>query len=288
MRDQAAGLRALVGKGVEPKILTVASGKGGVGKTNLSANLGLTLASRGLRVCLFDADLGLPNLDLVLGVSPPHTVAEALAGEIGLSQALMVGPRGLGVLAGGRDIKLAELSAEKVEFLAQELMELVLDYDLFIVDCGAGLGPAVRSFAATADWLLLVTTPDPAAITDGYGLLKFLSQERITAEVSMVVNMVHSLAESKDVIQRLTLAAERFLELEIQAWGQIPYDEELVRKARQQKPVALAAPRSISARSIGKIAEQIEEKMGKPSPRPQGSLRGLWNKFLGQNFGLGR
>lgn len=288
MIDQAAGLRAQMRGRGGPKFLTIASGKGGVGKTNISANLGISLAQRGFRVCLFDADLGLPNLDLVLGVSPSYTVGEALAGEIALREALVEGPAGLGILAGGRDVNLAHLPQSQVEQLAGELVELALGYDLFIVDCGAGLGPAVRAFAEAADWLLLVTTPDPASLTDGYGLLKYLCQEEIEAKVGLVVNMSRSLGEGRDVAQRLQLAAERFLSLQVQLWGQVPYDEELVRMGRKQEPVVLGATRSPSARSIQRLAETLEGKMGTHLQPSTGKLRGLWDRFLGLNFGLGR
>lgn len=290
MTDQAEGLRRLM-QGAQkrsPKILTVASGKGGVGKTNLSANLGLVLAQRGLRVCLFDADLGLPNLDVVLGMSPKHTVGEALASGIPLAQVLVEGPEGLGILAGGRNVNLAHLPPQQVETLAGELVELALDYDLFIADCGAGLVPAVRTFAGAADWLLLVTTPDPAALTDAYGLLKYLCQEELNASVGLVVNMARSFQEGREVAQRLSIAASHFLAKEVQLWGQVPYDEELVRSGRRMEPVVRGAPKSISAQSIQKLADIVEGKMGKPSLEPAGGLRGLWKKFLGLNFGLGR
>lgn len=289
MTDQAEGLRTLMGKTHKhPRILTVASGKGGVGKTNISANLGLLLARRGWKVCLFDADLGLPNLDLVLGLSPKHTVGEALACQIPLSDTLMEGPWGLGILAGGRDVNLAHLPSRQVEELARELAGLARGYDLFIVDCGAGLVPAVRTFASAADWLLLVTTPDPSSLTDAYGLLKYLCQQEFEADVGLVVNMTRSFQEGREVAQRLSAAAEHFLAKEVLLWGQVPYDEELVRSGRKREPVVQGSPRSVSAQSIGRLADTVEERMGKPRAESPVGLRGLWKKFLGLNFGLGR
>lgn len=286
--DQAESLRRLVSKNRGLKILTVASGKGGVGKTNLSANLGLLLAKGGLRVCLFDADLGLPNLDLVLGLSPKRTVGEALSCRLPLAEVLLTGPYGLGILAGGRDVNLAQLSGAQVENLASQLVELAGGYDLLLVDCGAGLAPAVRTFAVAADWLLLVTTPDPSAVTDAYGLLKYLCQRQFAAAVGVVVNQTRSFQEGREVAQRLQLAASRFLGLEeVSGWGQVPFDEELVRLGRQGKPVVEGAPHSLSAQSIKKLASLVEGKLGKAQPRPEGKLRKLWEKFLNLNYGLG-
>ena len=182
MIDQAEGLRRLVrGRSSSPKILTVASGKGGVGKTTVSANLGLLLASRGLRVCLFDADLGLPNLDLVLGLNPKHTVGEALSGDVPLREVLLTGPYGLGILAGAGWSWPPVLERWRTRGRA---CGPGADYDLFLVDCGAGLG-AVHTLQLLQT-AALVTTPDPASYRR-HGLLKYLAQNDLKASVGLVV-----------------------------------------------------------------------------------------------------
>ncbi len=198
-------------------LLLVTGGKGGVGKSTLTADLGVMLAGRGLRVLLVDFDLGLANLDVILRVGPARTIEDALAGECEWSECVVPGPNGVHVLpASSGTIEMGRPDSERREILLDAVRRLGVDYDLIIGDSAAGIGHDVLGFAAGADHVFVVTSPTPAALTDAYGLIKALDSwgqesEREVPTPEIVVNRVSGLEEAEATAKRLQRVCERFL-----------------------------------------------------------------------------
>src|SRR5690554_1344524 len=191
MRDQAVGLRKLVNKGQKSnsRVIVVASGKGGVGKTNIAVNLALALRQLDNCVALIDVDLGLANVDIVLGITPPYNLGHVFRGEKTLVEIIEDGPLGIKLLAGGSGMsELANLTGWRLEQFVKSLDELNREFDFVVLDTGAGIGQNVLSFALATDEVLVVTTPEPTAITDAYGLIKVVFQRNPQAQIRLIVD----------------------------------------------------------------------------------------------------
>ncbi|MDI3281306.1 MAG: MinD/ParA family protein, partial [Bacillota bacterium] len=192
------------------RVITVTSGKGGVGKTNLVANLGIALASEGLRVGLFDADLGLANIDVLLGLVPRYSLAHVLSGERQIEEIMVPGPGGVMILAGASGMSsLADVPPESLHRLIQSMDRLDGLLDICLVDTGAGIGRQVMSFVLVAEEVVVVTTPEPTAVTDAYGLIKTLKLNRSSAGIFLVVNMVEGPVEGQEIFHRLQTVSQR-------------------------------------------------------------------------------
>jgi flagellar biosynthesis protein FlhG len=229
-RDRESPARTPLVEGRPALVISVTSGKGGVGKTNISANLGLALARAGKKVLIFDTDLGLANVDLVLGLKPQHTVHEVLAGEKRLADVIVTGPDGLMVLpaSSGIDEVRALSEAQRLDLVAQ-FENWEQDIDVLILDTGAGIGPNVMFFNIVAQHILLVVTPEPTSMTDAYAMMKVLSTRYQEKRFHLLVNMAKDEAQALDVYRRLAKVANRFLDISINFFGMAPYDEAVVR-----------------------------------------------------------
>lgn len=264
LQGQADGLRQLVsnvrGRQVQngARIIAVTSGKGGVGKTNLAVNLGLSLVERGKRVAVLDADMGLANVDIVIGKVPKFNLSHVLAGEKTLEEIIMDGPGGLKVLAGGSGAEeLANLSQWKLNRFLGSLQTLDEMFDVVLIDTGAGISRNVLGFVLSAQEVVVVTTPDPTAITDAYSLVKVIASKQPQNRVGLLVNMVDSLKQAQNVYNKLRLVAQRFLDIELQFFGAIP-DEAVVREAvRRQRPFLMAYPNSQASKAVRDVAARI-------------------------------
>lgn len=240
------------------RVLAVTSGKGGVGKTNFSTNLALTLAKSGQRVVVIDADLGLANLHVVLGITPPYHLGHVMRGECGLRDILYPGPGGIQIICGGSGItELANLGEAMRQAFVAGLQELDNLADVILIDTGAGLSHNVLAFLCAVQEVIVLTTPEPTAITDAYATIKVVSQENPAANLMLVVNMAQSQAEGEAVSNKLTLIARQFLRIELDTLGAIPQDPTVSRAVRAQRPFALSEPQSAAARGIAHIAAQL-------------------------------
>lgn len=259
------------------RVLTVASGKGGVGKTNLVVNLGIALARRGLKVGILDADLGLANIDIVLGVVPPFNLVHVLRGEKSISDIMVRGPEGVQVFAGGSGVyELANVAQWHLDRFVAGLRELDGAMDFCLIDTGAGIGRQVMSFVDAAQEAVVVTTPEPTAVTDAYGLVKMLSLHNQEAVVRIVANMVENEAEGKAVFERLRMVSRRFLGLELEYLGSVERDSAVTRAVRDQRPFIVGSPQSRAAQSIQRLADVLTERAPE---HPQG-LGGIFAKML--------
>ncbi len=268
MTDQASRLRELVG-GQRPagmpvaaqprsRILVITSGKGGVGKTNLTVNLALALASRGRRTILFDADMGMANVDVILNISPPHTIADVIAGRKSMWEIVFPIDPFLAIVPGGSGIaQLASLDAGVLGQTLTQLSSLENAAELLLVDTGAGISQNVLGFVLAAPEVVVVTTPEPTAIVDAYGIIKTLDSRNPQARISLVVNMVESEAEARSVHAKVSGIIERFLSVRVGLLGWVEKDGNVGRSVLQQQPFLRAYPYSLASKRVQMLAAAI-------------------------------
>lgn len=286
--DQAARLRSWVrdpgtnrprrsAAEAAARVIVVTSGKGGVGKSNVAVNLGIYLAQSGMRVGILDADMGLANVDLLLGLTPRYHLSHVLSGEKRLTDIGMEGPSGLVVYPGGPGLaELANLSQWRLERFVTRIAELDRQLDLLLIDTGAGIGHTVTAFVRSVKEILLVTTPEPTAIRDAYAIAKTGVAGNSDVRIHLVVNMA-TLREAEGVCAKLNMMATRFLvpPLQMELLGHIPLDERVVRSVIEQTPFILAYPGTKASRALTQIAARLYG--GKPAPK-QG-IAALFRRF---------
>lgn len=242
-----------------PKIITVASGKGGVGKTSIAINLAIAFAKFGREVIVMDADLGLANVNIVLGVIPKFNLYNVLKGQKTLREIIVDTPQGIKIIAGASGFyQLANLEKEQKDNFVKSLEEL--DYaDIVVVDTGAGVSDNVLSFVCAADEVIIVTTPEPTSITDAYGIIKSIAARSPNSRLKLIVNRVSSVIEGKKVAERVINIANQFLNMRVENLGFV-YEDELVRKAiLRQQPFFFTDPKSRPSSCIEHIASVIEK-----------------------------
>jgi flagellar biosynthesis protein FlhG len=245
--------------------VAVTSGKGGVGKTSLALNLALAWAQAGHQTCLLDGDLGLANVDVLLNLHPPHSLRDVLAGSLGLEEIVVRGPAGLRVIPAASGIEaLANLPAGARRSLLGKLRGLGSVADLVVLDTGAGLSRLVLSLVLAADEGLVLTTPEPTALTDAYAMLKVLTQRRPDLPLSLVVNLAEHGEHAREVHARLDRIVRRFLGRDIPLAGWIPRDACVERAVREQRPLTLYFPYARAAESIRRLAGTLRARARDP------------------------
>ncbi|WP_027718834.1 AAA family ATPase [Desulfovirgula thermocuniculi] len=250
--------RPLPGAGSAARVLAVTSGKGGVGKTNLAVNLALALADLGQRVIVVDADLGLANVEVLLGISPPRTLYDCLYRDRDIREVLLPAPGGIQIIAGGAGfLDMAFLDRERWQKLLDALPQLDNLADFVLLDTGAGLSKNVLFFLAAAGEVVVVVTPEPTSLTDGYSLIKVLDRLQAHREVLLVVNRAGSEREAAATARRLEAVAGKFLRLPLTYLGYIPDDGEVARAVKEQRPFYLANPQSRPSRSVAGLARRL-------------------------------
>ena len=284
MNDQASALRQLVSsvnrKQTKMRVISVTSGKGGVGKTNFTVNLALALAEYGQRIIILDGDLGLANVDIAFGLTARYTIEHLLSGEKTIEEILLMGPKGIGIIPGGSGVQeLANVERDKLMNVLTNLGRLEKMADILIIDTGAGLGHTVMNFLQAADDIILVTTPEPTALIDAYGLLKTLRKEAGEVAIHVVINRVRSEADAQATFKRLETAVLKFLDGSLNFMGWI-YDDQLVgRSVMLQEPLGISFPESSAYRCIQWIAGKVAGIYLSP-PRQAGGVRGFLSKLL--------
>ncbi|GIX47070.1 MAG: site-determining protein [Candidatus Tectimicrobiota bacterium] len=284
--DQATTLRSWVQRagqtaGDSPasrprRVLAFTSGKGGVGKTQLVVNLGYALCEAGARVLLFDADLGLANVDVLLGLTPRFTLQHVLRGEKRLADILLKGPQGLWILPASSGVQeLAMLSPQQHAWLLAELRRLAAGVDFLLVDTGAGIAPHVTAFTAAAHDVVVVVTPEPTSLTDAYALIKVLATKYGVQRFWVLPNAVADAAEARDTFRRLSTATERFLRLQLAYFGFVPRDRVFGQAVRQQRAVLELYPHGAAARCLRRLARDVV--LALPAP-PQETTLDFWQQ----------
>lgn len=274
MQDQATRLRQLVGDKTEyktlvtednsasfragAKVLAVTSGKGGVGKTNITVNLAIALKRAGKKVLVIDADLGMANVDVVLGSRSHKHLLNLLEDGVELNNVLINGPYGVKYISGGSGIEKAiDFSMEQRQLLMQKLAACGSQADIILLDTGAGLGKNVMDFVLAADEVLLITTPEPTALTDAYAMMKAYSMYAKEKNLRLIINRVYDEQESKDVAAKLKQTAERFLQMPIDCLGYVYEDSAVMRSVRQQTPFLVANANCTAAKCIEALAASL-------------------------------
>ncbi len=266
--DQAEQLRIIKANqqnGPLARVITVTSGKGGVGKSNLSINLAIQFRKLGKRVIILDADFGLANIEIMFGAVPKHNLCDLIHQNKNIKEIITKGPMDIGFISGGSGIAgMANLSQDYLTYIIQNLAELDSIADVVIVDTGAGIADAVLEFLVASGEILLVTTPEPTSITDSYSLLKVLYKhprfkEDLT-KVKMVANRVGREAEGKVLFDKLNSVVTRYLKIPMTYVGSVPQDPQITRAVMQQTPVSLQSPSSKASLAYEKIALQLLEK----------------------------
>ena len=256
--DQAAGLRRMV-KPQPVRVIAVTSGKGGVGKTNVSVNIGISLASQGKDVMLMDADLGLANVDVMLGLQPKYDLSHVLNGEHTLDEVMCTGPQGMKVIPASSGIQaMAELSTVEHAGVISAFSEIACPPDVLIVDTAAGISDNVVTFSRAAQEVVVVVCDEPASITDAYALIKLLNREYGIYRFRVVTNMVQSAQEGRALYTKIMKVTDRYLDVALDFMGIVPFDEFLRKAIQKQRAVVEAYPRSKSALAFKKLATRVD------------------------------
>ena len=266
--DQAEQLRNIIKAGATThnrplaRVITVTSGKGGVGKSNTAINLAIQFRKMGQRVIILDADFGLANIEIMFGTVPRHNLCDLIYQGKNIREIITWGPMEVGFISGGSGIAgLSNLSREYLVYIIQNLAELDVIADIIIVDTGAGISDAVLEFLVASGEILLVTTPEPTSITDSYSLLKALSRHpRFLSEASqikVIANKVDSQNEGQTLFNKLNAVVSRYLKIPITYLGAVPQDSQLSRAVMQQMPVSLQTPQAKSSIAYETIAAKL-------------------------------
>jgi len=276
MNNQADSLRLIVkqmknslhaqinGANKGTRVITISSGKGGVGKSNLSLNLALALTDFKQKVILLDADMGLANIDVILGLTPAYNLAHVMVGEKNITDIITEGPHGLKIIPGGSGMQeLANLKEWELENFLTKLSKIEGTTDYLLIDTGAGLSKTVLSFALAAEELIVVTTSEPTAITDAYGLIKTLCRQDYLGQIYIVVNRASSPKAAAIVFNKLKIAVNRFLKHNIDFLGYVVEDAKVGQAVQDQKAFIIEYPHAKASHNLYNIAAKITDQEDK-------------------------
>lgn len=262
--DQAAGLRNL--SQTKPvKVIAVTAGKGGVGKSNVSVNLAVALAAQNNKVMLLDADLGLANVDIMLGLHTKFNLSHVIQGTCHLSDIILLGPNNIRVIpASSGTESMTQLSPTEHAGIIDAFNELTDDLDYLIIDTAAGISDTVLSFTRSSQELIVVVCDEPTSLTDAYALIKVMSKRYDWTNFHIVANMVRQLKDGRELFNKLLRVSEQFLDVQLNYLGAVPFDEHVHMAVKKQKPVVIAYPDSDAAAYLKELADNVGNWPTKP------------------------
>ncbi|HBQ86554.1 MAG TPA: ATP-binding protein [Syntrophomonas sp.] len=295
MKDQAEKLRELalkVRRQIEEelstemqqtRVMVVTSGKGGVGKSTLALNMALGMCAAGKKVVLMDADLGLGNIDIMLGLVPQYNIYHMITNKKSLRDIIITGPDNLKIIPGGSGVsELANLNDEQLRRILVELGTLDGEYDYMIIDTGAGISNNVTSFLLASDDVIVVTTPEPTSLTDAYGVIKTMAREKFGGHIYLVVNRTASGIEGMLTAEKLKIVIKKFLDIDITILGHLPNESIIEEGIRKQEPFIKSFPRSQAAANIKVIARNLMEGNAINTSEPRrGGVKNFFKKLVG-------
>ncbi len=270
--DQAEKLRSIIKKQNQvdvpsqsiklARVITVTSGKGGVGKSSVSINLAMQFRKQGKKVIIFDADFGLANIEVMFGAIPKYNLADMIYRGKDLKDIIVNGPMDIGFISGGSGITgLSNMGRDQVSYLIYKLRELETMADVIIIDTGAGISDNVLEFVLTSGEVLLITTPEPTSITDSYALLKALSAnpdfDRDKTNIKVIANKVSNTEDGKNLYNKLSLVVDKFLKIKLEFLGIIPMDNNISKSVMQQQPISIAFPDSHATKAIEQLVDRL-------------------------------
>ena len=280
MNEMMGASRSAILKPIQTqaRVITVTSGKGGVGKTNVTVALAVAFARLGKKVLILDADLGLSNVDVILGASAPGNLFQVIHNGLDLNDVVADGPLGIKFISGGSGIyDLSNLSDSQIQYFLHQVGQFDNWADIILIDTGAGLNRMVLNFVLAADEVIVVTTPEPTAVADAYAVIKAYAAKGGQSPVRLIVNRVRELAEGEGVLYKLAKVSQRFLGLSISHLGFIFEDRMVQKSVTSEVPLMVAYPDSVAARCIDRIAHSL--LFGEDLPVPRG-IRGLFQRLL--------
>jgi flagellar biosynthesis protein FlhG len=265
--DQASRLRNIIKsnqvniKENRARVITVTSGKGGVGKSNVSVNLAINFRRQGKRVVIFDADFGLANVEVIFGIVPKYNMFDIIYNNKDISEVLTTGALGIEFISGGSGVQeLLKLDKAQLTFMIEKLYDLDCYADVIIIDTGAGISDSVLDFISASNEVIIVTTPEPTSITDAYAVLKAIKRKNDnidSKEFNLLVNRVESENEGVEIYQKLNKVTERFLDIRLNNIGFLPYDKQLPKAVIEQKPVSILYPKANISKAFENVANNI-------------------------------
>ncbi|MCL2852754.1 MAG: MinD/ParA family protein [Defluviitaleaceae bacterium] len=241
------------------KVITITSGKGGVGKTNFTVNLAIAMSRLGKRVVIIDADFGLANIEVLLGIIPKSSFADVFSQKRSIEDVITSGPMGMSFISGGSGLSnMANINNDQIQHIVENMEVLDSLADIVLIDTGAGISKSVTAFVLASSETIIVTTPEPTSITDAYAIIKTAREEMAHAlNFKLIVNRVESREEGLEIYNKLNRVCSRFLSIDIENLGSIPYDHSLVRAVKAQTPVAVGFPEAPSTIAINEICQKI-------------------------------
>lgn len=281
MLDQAENLRRLANKDnskKKAKIITITSGKGGVGKSNFVVNMGITLHKKGKKVLIFDADIGMGNDDVLMGVLPSYNVFDLLEGK-DINEVVVEGPYGINLLPGGSGINYIENLEEEERLAFIEKLTSLDEYDYIFIDTGAGINKNVLVFIACSEETIVITTPEPTSLTDAYSLIKATDHFKLTNTANVIVNRAFSIKDGEETYNKLKRAVEKFLTIKVNYLGSISEDRKLVEGVRAQVPFTILHPKCDASKSIERISNKLIGNVSVENMGAEGLFKKLFSLF---------
>lgn len=289
MNDQADNLRKLLhqasNEGKDTKVVAVVSGKGGVGKSNFSLNFAIELTKSGKKVILFDLDIGMANVDILMGVSSKYTIVDMIERELEIGDIIETGPSNLCFIAGGTGLSsMFSMNPRKLTRFLQQLEQINGTYDFIIFDMGAGVSKDSLHFILSANEIVVVTTPEPTSVTDAYAMIKYIQLKDQDIPILLLVNRVETNTEGKKTYENLKLVTSQFLQKDISLLGVIPNDPIVLKAVKSQVPFCIFSPDSKPSKSIQNIVTEYTGEKSEKSP-PFSIFIDKFKKYFSENKG---